>query len=255
MRVWLNSALVQVNEAGLDEDKWPQGFGIFETIKTVDGVAYALNRHMRRAVDSGVRLGIAIPKEDIVREGIEKLLSEEAHPSGRLRLLFTQDGRFIATHDSYTEIDHQLKLCTYPIPVDTEGVPNKTFPYTARLEILDKAKSLGCDEAIVINSHNEVCEGAVSNLFFYANGEWITPPITRGVLPGVIRGLVIENLNVKVRRLDTNDLSHVQAAVATSSLKLAIAVQSIDGRVMQDLNISELFAEQIREMAIRTSVG
>ena len=36
MRVWLNSALVQVNEAGLDEDKWPQGFGIFETIDIME---------------------------------------------------------------------------------------------------------------------------------------------------------------------------------------------------------------------------
>jgi hypothetical protein len=38
-------------------------------------------------------------------------------------------------------------------------------------------------------------------------------------------------------------------------LKIAIPVQSIDGRVMPDLPISELFAQQIREMAVRTSVG
>jgi hypothetical protein len=39
-----------------------------------------------------------------------------------------------------------------------------------------------------------------------------------------------------------------------SSLKLAIPVLSIDGRLMPDLQISELFAQEIREMAIRTSV-
>jgi branched-subunit amino acid aminotransferase/4-amino-4-deoxychorismate lyase len=60
---------------------------------------------------------------------------------------------------------------------------------------------------------------------------------------------------VKVRKIDTNDLSHVQAALVISSLKIAIPVQSIDGRVMPDLPISELFAQQIREMAVRTSVG
>jgi hypothetical protein len=38
-------------------------------------------------------------------------------------------------------------------------------------------------------------------------------------------------------------------------LKLAIAVHSIDGRVMPDLQISEMFAQEIREMAVRTSVG
>jgi branched-subunit amino acid aminotransferase/4-amino-4-deoxychorismate lyase len=60
---------------------------------------------------------------------------------------------------------------------------------------------------------------------------------------------------VKVRKIDTNDLSHVQAALVISSLKIAIPVQSIDGRVMPDLPISELFAQEIREMAVRTSVG
>jgi branched-subunit amino acid aminotransferase/4-amino-4-deoxychorismate lyase len=107
----------------------------------------------------------------------------------------------------------------------------------------------------VINSEHEVCEGAVSNLVFYTNGQWITPPITQGVLPGIVRGLVVENLGVKVRRIDTNDLSHVQASIVISSLKLAIPVLSIDGRLMPDLQISELFAQEIREMAIRTSVG
>jgi len=148
-----------------------------------------------------------------------------------------------------------LNLCTYSARIDIEGVPSKTFPYTSRLDILEEAKSRGCDEAIVINSNHAVCEGAVSNLIFYTNGEWITPPIVQGVLPGVMRALVIENLPVKVRNVDTNGLSHVQAAIVISSLKLAIAVHSIDGRVMPDLQISEMFAQEIREMAVRTSVG
>jgi branched-subunit amino acid aminotransferase/4-amino-4-deoxychorismate lyase len=70
-----------------------------------------------------------------------------------------------------------------------------------------------------------------------------------------MRALVIENLPVKVRNVDTNGLSHVQGAIVISSLKLAIAVHSIDGRVMPDLQISEMFAQEIREMAVRTSVG
>jgi len=83
----------------------------------------------------------------------------------------------------------------------------------------------------------------------------VTPPITQGVLPGVMRALVIENLPVRVRKIDTNELSHVKAAIVLSSLKIAIPVQSIDGRVMPDLQVSQLFAQQIREMAVRTSVG
>jgi len=255
MKIWLNDSLVDASTVALSTDYWPDGFGVFETIKTVDGTPYALNRHMRRALDAGARVGVSIPNEDRVRTAIDTLLAEVKHPVGRLRLLFKQDGTFIAVHNPYTEITHNLNLCTYSVPIDIRGVPNKTFPYASRLDILKDAQLRGCDEAIVINSNHDVCEGAVSNLIFYTNGMWVTPPIVQGVLPGVMRALVVENLPVKVRNVDTNDLSHVQAAIVISSLKIAIAVHSIDGRVMPDLQISEMFAQEIREMAVRTSVG
>ncbi|MGI9144781.1 MAG: aminotransferase class IV [Candidatus Planktophila sp.] len=255
MKAWLNDSIVDAESLHLSTDNWPDGFGVFETIKTVGGIPYALNRHMRRAIDAGARVGVEIPKEDRVRKAIDNLLATAVLPVGRLRLLFKEDGTFIATHDPYTEISHNLKLCTYPTRIDIAGIPSKTFPYISRLEILKEAQAQGCDEAIVINSEHEVCEGAVSNLIFYSDGTWITPPILQGVLPGVMRALVVENLPVKVRKIDTNDLSHVQAAIVISSLKLAAPVVSIDGRTMPDLQIGESFAEEIREMAIRTSVG
>ena len=255
MKIWLNDSLVESSAHEFADDNWPHGFGVFETIKTVDSVPYALNRHMRRALDGGARVGVQIPSEERIRMAIDHLLTEVQHSVGRLRLLFKQDGTFIATHDAYEELTHNLKLCTYPVPIDIKGVPSKTFPYTSRLEILNTAKQQGCDEAIVINSKHEICEGAVSNLIFFIDGIWVTPPIIQGVLPGVMRALVVENLAVKVRKLDTNDLSHVQAAIVISSLKIAIAVESIDGRALPDLQVSQLFAEQIREMAARTSVG
>ena len=255
MKIWFNDSVVDSSGVDLAPDNWPDGFGVFETIKTVDSIPYALNRHMRRALDAGARVGVEIPGEDRVRMAIDQLLAEVKHPIGRLRLLFKQDGTFIATHDAYEELTHNLKLCTYSVRIDIQGVPAKTFPYTSRLEILNVAKQQGCDEAIVINSNHEVCEAAVSNLIFYTNGMWLTPPIVQGVLPGVMRALIVENLPVKVRKIDTNDLSHVQGAIVISSLKIAAPVASIDGRVMPDLEVSQLFAQQIREMAVRTSVG
>lgn len=255
MKIWLNDSLVEEDTVCFTSDYWPDGFGVFETIKTVGGIPYALNRHMRRALDAGARVGVSILNEDRVRTAIDALLAEISYPVGRLRLLFKQDGTFIAVHNPYTEITHNLNLCTYSIRMDVEGVLTKTFPYTARLDILKEANARGCDEAVVINSQHEVCEGAVSNLIFYNNGAWVTPPIGQGVLPGVMRALIVENLQVKVRKIDMNDLSHVQAALVISSLKIAIPVHSIDARVMPDLQISEMFAQEIREMAVRTSVG
>jgi len=67
VKVWLNDSLVDSTSVDFAIDNWPEGFGVFETIKTVDGTAYALNRHMRRALDAGARVGVTIPSEDRVR--------------------------------------------------------------------------------------------------------------------------------------------------------------------------------------------
>jgi hypothetical protein len=105
MKIWLNDALVDASTVALSSDYWPEGFGVFETIKTVDGIPYALNRHMRRALDAGARVLISIPNEDRVRTAIDALLTEVKHPVGRLRLLFKQDGTFIAVHNINKQSD------------------------------------------------------------------------------------------------------------------------------------------------------
>jgi len=90
MKIWLNDAVVDSSGVELAPDNWPDGFGVFETIKTVGSVPYALNRHMRRALDAGARVGVEIPGEDRVRIAIDRLLAEVKHPIGRLRLLLNR---------------------------------------------------------------------------------------------------------------------------------------------------------------------
>jgi len=70
MRIWVNDSVVDSKGVALSTDNWPGGFGVFETIKTVGGIPYALNRHMRRALDAGSRVGVVIPNEDRVRTAI-----------------------------------------------------------------------------------------------------------------------------------------------------------------------------------------
>ena len=45
----------------------------------------------------------------------------------------------------------------------------------------------GIDEFIYLNERNEVCEGTITNIFVKKAGQWITPPLSSGCLPGVLR--------------------------------------------------------------------
>jgi branched-chain amino acid aminotransferase len=144
------------------------------------------------------------------------------------------------------------KLLTYDTAITVQGQPIKSYPYDYRLEILEAIKALGADEAIVCNDKGKICEGSVTNLLLRIEDKWVTPPISDGVLPGVIRALVIEYCGVSVRSIDRSEILRVQSAFLLSSLRIAQPVASIDGR---DIEQSPDFRLEIEAMALRTSVG
>ena len=229
-----------------------EGKGIFETIKTVDNQPWALSRHMRRAVTSALREGIQLPPQEDLLTALDLLFSHESFENGVLRLSFAQDGNWAAAHLPYETLNFAAKLHSYNQEVANQGQPIKSFPYSHRLRILDEVNALGFDEAIVFNTDRRVCEGAVTNLIFLLDGQWVTPPISDGVLPGVMRALVIENCGVQVRSISESDLQRVQSGYLLSSLRIAQPIASVDGR---ELLQTPQFRAEIEAMALKTSVG
>ena len=252
MKVIVNGLLVQLDQSKISPLGWLDGAGIFETIKTVDGKPWALSRHMRRAVNSSLKAGIALPGEEQVRESISQLLSTEIHSKGLLRISFDATGNWAAVHLSYSENASPAKVRTHPIPLVTEGVPVKSYPYDHRLELLEQARSNGFDEALVTSSDGKVCEGSVSNVLVKIAGIWCTPPLSDGVLPGVMRALVIENFKIMVRSISVSEIVNIESAFLLSSLRIAQPIATIDGR---ELSQSPEFRDEIQAMALRTSVG
>lgn len=252
MKVIQDGLLLNQPESLCDEKGWMVGKGIFETIKTVDNQPWALSRHMRRAVTSALREGIQLPSQEDLLTALDLLFSHESFENGVLRLSFAQDGNWAAAHLPFETLNFAAKLHSYNQEVANQGQPIKSFPYSHRLRILDDVKALGFDEAIVFNTDRRVCEGAVTNLIFLLDGQWVTPPISDGVLPGVMRALVIEYCGVQVRSISESDLPRVQSGYLLSSLRIAQPIASIDGR---DLLQTPQFRAEIEAMALKTSVG
>lgn len=252
MKVIVNGALVPIEQSQCTTLGWLEGAGIFETIKTVDGKPWALSRHMRRAVNSSARENIVLPNEELVRESIATLLFAESYPTGLLRVSFDATGNWAAVHLPYTEVISAAKVGIHPDALIIDGVPVKSYPYNHRLEILEQARVNGFDEALVTSSDGKVCEGAVTNVLLKIAGSWCTPPLSDGVLAGVMRALVIEYCDVMVRSIAVSEIGDIESAFLLSSLRIAQPISSIDGR---ELSQSHEFRDEIEAMALRTSVG
>lgn len=48
----------------------------------------------------------------------------------------------------------------------------------------------GLDEVILLNEHGEVCDGSITTVFFDQGAGMRTPPLSSGVLPGVLRSQI-----------------------------------------------------------------
>ena len=254
MQVWQNNQLVEITQTSISADGWPDGEGVFETIRTQGREVFELGRHMRRALVGATAKGFKLPDEEVIRVAIDSLLTAEPHSTGRLRLLFSKD-RFVAVHQSYVDITKPIHLTVLAHSNDVKSITIKSFPYQHRLAILEKAHAGGFDEMICINDHGEITEGAVSSFLFRIDGQWVTTPLSSGVLAGVQRGIAIERCGVSVRQILKSDLEKVEAAFVISSLKIALSVSSIAGRTLLiDENCSAL-AQNIWANTQKHSVG
>lgn len=241
-----------MTSVALDRHGFPQGSGIFETIKTVKGAPIALARHMRRALESALELGIAIPSEDFIRDEMIRVLAENPHDVGRMRICFGKD-IFHITHDSYVELKEPARLNFHALTVI--GSVHKHFPYTERFALIDAANDEGFHDSILFNEKNEITETAVSNLVFFIGGEWVTPPISSGILPGVIRAISVENCGVKVRPIHVSEIPEVESGFLLSSLRIAQPISHIGDMKLKIGDASRVLEEQIRTNCKPVSVG
>ena len=252
MKISLNGRLVDIEGAPCTPSGWLIGVGIFETLRTVNGAAYAVSRHMQRAIKSASIAHVTLPQIDLVTAAVEELLLAEQFKHGLLRISFDQSGQWAAVHLPYDPITTAAKVGVHLQPLISEGETIKSYPYENRLAILKQARTLGFDEAIVSNSKGNICEGAVTNLLLEIDGRWSTPPTSDGVLPGIMRGLIIDYFQVRVASVALSRIGEITGAFMLSSLRIAQPVASIQGRT---LAISKAFNDEIHAMAVLDWLG
>ena len=250
MRVIYNGEVKSIDEVPASSSGWLDGQGIFETIKTVGNKPFSFSRHIARAQSSAVALGITISNSDQISQGVNDLHAAVPHGLGMLRISFDNLGNWLAVHMPYAEQEKSCDVRMHPDSVT--GDVHKRFPYTNRLEILEHARLAGFDDAIVVNSQGNICEGSVTNLIANIDGRWVTPPTTDFVLPGIIRQILIENELVAIESIPADRLAEITSAFFISSLRLSHAISSIDSR---PLHLSHAFGEEIKALAHKYSVG
>ena len=208
---------------------WALGSGIFETIRVEEGEAFGVHRHHCRAKESAKKLGIAIPTEEFVSDASYEVIATEDFKVGRLRWHFDTDGEFTISYAEYQDPTTPAKLMIFDEREPNYSIQNKEFPYK-NLEMLDRARAANFDDGIIVRSDGQVAESSMATLLFKIDGQWVTPPLSSGILNGVVRALVLEAGLAQVKRIDIEELPAVRSGLLLTSLRNAQNIGSIAGR-------------------------
>lgn len=209
MRAWIDGDLlpdatapaVAVTDHGLTV-----GDGVFEAIKVVNGLPFALDLHLARLHRSAAGLGLPEVDEDAVRRGVAAVLAGEPLPLGRIRITYTGgpaplgSGRgdaaptLIVVADVMRAWADSTAVATVEWPRNERGALAglKTTSYGENVVALAAAQARGASEAIFANLAGHLCEGTGSNVFYVVDGELRTPTLASGCLAGVTRALILE---------------------------------------------------------------
>ena len=208
MRAWVNGRLLPDPSApavAIDDHGLTVGDGVFEAIKVVDGVPFALTRHLRRLARSADGLGLPPVDDGAVRRGVAAVL-EEPMALGRVRITYTAgraplgsprvggEPTLVVAASSMDPAPETTTVVTVPWPRNERGALAglKTTSYGENVRALAYAAERGATEAVFPNLAGNLCEGTGTNVFYVVDGELRTPTLGSGCLAGVTRALVID---------------------------------------------------------------
>lgn len=189
------------------------GDGLFETMLVIDDVPAFLPAHLERMRAGALALGVDVAlDQQAISAAIKKLAATNTgalgKASARLTLTRGSGARGLGVSKALIKPTLLLTLSAYSVPQTGNPVAliiskycrsersissaHKTLNYLDNLMARAEADANGADDALMLNSVGRVACATAANFFIIrADGTVVTPPVSEGALPGIVRGILL----------------------------------------------------------------
>ncbi len=262
--VWIDGRMLPKSQAAVSvfDHGLLYGDGCFEGIRVYQGRIFKCRAHMKRIFRNAERLRMKMPyTPDEIVDVMRMCIKQNGLSDGYIRLVFTRGvgslglNPFKCPKPSVICIADEISL--YPPEMYQTGmkvvVAKRPRTPTACLDpslkslnylnnILAKIEAIdaGCLEAIMLSTDGYIGECTGDNLFIIKDGKVITSPLDVGMLDGITRQFVIEELcpmaGVKVseKKLKLADVMNADEIFLTGTAAEIIAVTQVDDKKISD---------------------
>ncbi|MBU9163382.1 aminodeoxychorismate synthase component I [Burkholderia multivorans] len=208
------------------------GFQLFETTcaTPADGIRH-VDRHLARLQRSADAFGFRFDADALRRAIDARCAALDGDGPYRMKLSLAKDGTLDIVAAALKPLpagpvrvwlaaDHGFA----PTRANDALLLHKTTRRADYDRAWQAAEALGGFDMLFVNERGELTEGGRSNLFVKLDGQWVTPPLASGVLPGVMRAVLLDDpaFGAVERIVTRDDLARAQALLLTNALRGAL---------------------------------
>lgn len=251
-----NGKILPIEQAviPLSNIEYSYGFGVYESLRVVNGAVIFIEDHIERLIKSASVIGLSHNfDERFIKNSIQELIKDYKTETFNLKI--------ILIGASTKEKAILNILCLNPLFPDRklyrDGAEfitykyERAFPHAKTLNMLQsylaykKAKELGAYDALLINHNDFILEGTRTN-FFTIKDKIIYTPLEKDILLGVMRKAVLKvalenNFQVIEKNIKLDDIKSYDGAFVTSTSSKIMPIKSIDGNIL-------IIPESLREL-------
>jgi 4-amino-4-deoxychorismate lyase len=201
----------------------PAGFELIETMRYEPGSGFVRpERHLARLYASAAELGFAYDAK-AVGEALAGAVGSSAGML-RVRLVLSRTGDVGASAQPFEPLPAdrvwKLQVARQRLNSSDPLLRHKTTRRQVYVHARAEYLAQQADEVLLLNERDEVCEGTIANLFVdFGDGVLITPRLDCGLLPGVLRGELLDEGKAREAVLTLDRLRSAKAIYVGNSLR------------------------------------
>jgi branched-chain amino acid aminotransferase len=204
--IWVGGRIVPEDALAIPaaDRVFEHGLGLFETLRTWAGATPLLARHLARMTRSAAELGLPLDPATLPDASAVAALRQAHRLEGDVMVRITLSGGLSEREGALA----WMRLAPLPPPTRETGAVvapapwtlayddlltrHKTLNYWSKRLAHERARASGVDEVLFATPDGRFWEGSRMNLFLVRDAALITPDLGGPVLPGIMRGLILE---------------------------------------------------------------
>jgi branched-chain amino acid aminotransferase len=252
---FVDGAFVDAEKAMIPVDDLAvlRGIGICDIMRTVHKKPYFVDEHIDRLMESGQKIGLALPwtRADIKQIVLDTLDKNPGLAEVNIRIVITG-----GSSPDFMTPTGRPRLIVMITPINklpeewyTQGVKvitlvqerpmagAKVTAYLPAAMALNQARAAGAMEVIYLDRNHNALECTTSNLFAFFNNTLVTPPadgILKGITRKVILSLAKDRFDLSESPLPLKKLLTADEVFITGTNKGVVPVVKIDDTPIGD---------------------